>query len=246
MPSCRSISARSAISRGLLCAAIAVSASACAHKHASTKDVPEPHETGRLSLKDAPPAATTYKASPAPVKKVIRTVSADPAPRRKAPIATAPDPVPPAPATAPSAAPTQVLAPKAVVPVPAPAAKAAPQVTAPATPAPSQAETELAACGTRADCLKAFRAMVADPDQSWMAKTPTPEEYATGMRLFAYRALAKKLECRKLVQAVEEITMAEAMLAMYRNGVHAEQARRVGALNSVVKRELTEELKARC
>lgn len=225
--------------RGFVLVLAAVAVSACAHTHGSTKDARNDVVHERLSMKDTPAVA----AQPLPkAERVVYAPRKMAAERKVVAVRAAPAArvVVPAPKVV---APAAVSPPAAVTPRPQPVPS---QKAAPASPAPSQAESETAACGTRADCLATFRAMLADPNHAWMDKRPTPAEYATGMRLFAYRALSKKLECRRLVQAVEEITMAEAMLATYASGPHAEQARRVGALNGVVKRELMDELKARC
>lgn len=246
---------RHALRHGAIAAAI-LSLAGCAHQQASTKDDGWTAEVGHYSIKDTPPAAVVHQVSVRPVVHAPAEPKHHAKPRR---VSTAPakvEVVTPAPRKAPARK-IRPAAKSAMVAAPAGvASKAAPKVAAPmaqksagiaSKSRDNGKELEIAACGTRSDCLVKFRDMIADPEQSWMAKVPSPAEYATGMRLFAYRALIKRLECRKLVQALEEVTTAEQILTSGMiPGMHAEQAKRVGALNSVVKGELQVELKSRC
>jgi hypothetical protein len=50
--------------------------------------------------------------------------------------------------------------------------------------------------------------MVNDPKRDWVGQVQSPDVYAKGTRLFAYRALRKKLTCIELKRALDETTAA--------------------------------------
>ena len=222
----------------------------------------EPPEENYQSLKDQWTDRTTVAraddAEPEPVKVVYTfpppppaAVVVERAPRaHEAPLRSVRVPLEPA---QPSVTPTRreppslaISPPKVQTPPPVtlPVAPAPP----PPPPAPPQAltESDLTNCGQGTDCLAVLRAMIADPTQAWMVRAPTPEEFANGTRLFAYRALRPTLECGKLRFANAELDWA---IDTFRNGVEGVNAghrARVAALAEAVRGELAAEIKKRC
>ncbi len=120
-----------------------------------------------------------------------------------------------------------------------------PPAQPPAPPRPLS-ESDLTNCGPAADCLAVLRAMIADPTQSWMVRAPTPEEFANGTRLFAYRALKSTLECGKLRFANAELDWAIDTFKSGADSVEAVHRARVAALAEAVRGELAAEIKKRC
>jgi hypothetical protein len=101
-------------------------------------------------------------------------------------------------------------------------------------------------CGSNSECLRRLKALVDDPQRSWIGTPQSAAEYAQGIRLFAYRALKSQLACNELAAALAEIA---AQTAAYRQpvaGVSTEQARRVRMLSEEVARELKAERASRC
>ena len=154
-----------------------------------------------------------------------------------------------------------MLPPPAPTPKPAPIAKSkpagpdlaisAPPVQRPPVAAPKAlTEGELGndttRCGVGVDCLAMLREMVADPTQSWMMRAPTPMEFSNGTRLFAYRALRKRLDCGKLRFAGAEIDWALDTFSRDVEGMDAAQRARVAALAREVRAELEAEISQRC
>lgn len=88
--------------------------------------------------------------------------------------------------------------------------------------------------------------MVADPQQSWMARTPTLADFTNGTRLFAYRALRPTLDCGKLRFANAELDWAVDTFKGVVEGVDAEHRARVAALADAVRGEISGEIKKRC
>jgi hypothetical protein len=81
--------------------------------------------------------------------------------------------------------------------------------------------------------------MVGDPKRDWVGQPQSPEAYANGTRLFAYRALRKKLSCDELKRALEDMHTASSALQSPRH-------ERVRTLASAVSQELTAEQGKRC
>lgn len=111
---------------------------------------------------------------------------------------------------------------------------------------PSAPETEKTDCGTAAQCKSALKTMIDDPNRSWVGQQQSPHVYADGTRLFAYRVLRKKLNCRELTLAVDEIRTASKSLNGPVPGVTPEQVSRTRALNTQVEGELVKERAGRC
>ena len=70
--------------------------------------------------------------------------------------------------------------------------------------------------------------------------------YTDGTRLFAYRAVRTKLNCRELTAALAEIRTASKSLSGEMPGVSADQVSRTRALNGQVESELAKERGVRC
>ena len=81
--------------------------------------------------------------------------------------------------------------------------------------------------------------MVGDPKRDWVGQPQSPEAYANGTRLFAYRALRKKLSCGELKIALQDTTAAATLLQTPRY----ERAR---TLTTAVGHELKIEQDKRC
>jgi hypothetical protein len=81
--------------------------------------------------------------------------------------------------------------------------------------------------------------MVADPKRDWVGQPQSADGYADGTRLFAYRALRKKLTCSELKHALDETTAATALLQSVRY-------EKVRTLATAVSRELKAEHGKRC
>jgi hypothetical protein len=223
----------------------------------------EPPEENYQSLKDQWTDRTTVaregESEPEPVQVVYTfppkkpdaiIVEPTPAPRQtplrsaKVPL----QPVPSAPAPVRPKPPSLAISPPAVQTPPPVARPAAP--TTPATPAPplppALTEADLTNCGPGADCLAVLRAMLADPTQSWMVRAPTPEEFANGTRLFAYRALKSTLECGKLRFANAELDWAVDTFKSGAEKIDPAHRARVAALAEAVRAEIAAEIKRRC
>ena len=100
---------------------------------------------------------------------------------------------------------------------------------------PKEADT----CPTPEKCAAQLRKIINDPKRDWVGQVQPPDSYANGTRLFAYRALRKKLSCNELKRALEETNAAMPSL---------EPARytRLRALITDVARELRVEHGNRC
>jgi hypothetical protein len=91
-----------------------------------------------------------------------------------------------------------------------------------------------------------LKALISNPSRTWIGQSQPPVEYATGTRLFAYRALRNQLTCRQLRAALTEIAAADKTFRAPAPGVSAAQAKRVLTLNSEVEQELRAEQASRC
>jgi hypothetical protein len=101
-------------------------------------------------------------------------------------------------------------------------------------------------CDTSSDCLSRLRALVESEKREWIGRTVPPAEYATGVRLFAYRALRSRLTCKELGLALAEIDLATRTLHGPIAGVTTEQIGRTRILNAQIEGELRAERARRC
>src|SRR5262245_64300977 len=88
----------------------------------------------------------------------------------------------------------------------------APEPRQPTRPEPPRPEGSQLDCGSDAACLSQLKALIDDPERRWIGSPLPPAEYARGIRLFAYRALRKRLTCSELVIALAEIEAARTAL----------------------------------
>lgn len=102
------------------------------------------------------------------------------------------------------------------------------------------------ACEGEAECVAQLKALIDNPDRSWIGQPEPPADHATGTRLFAYRALQNKLTCEELSRAIEEIEAAAAAFTGKPTGIDARTTARVLALNASVETELRAERTRRC
>lgn len=116
----------------------------------------------------------------------------------------------------------------------------------PAAEASPPPEEEKGRCATAAECKTVLKTMIDNPDRSWVGQPQSPEAYANGTRLFAYRVLRQKLSCGELTRAVEEMRVASKSLGGSVPGVAPEQVSRTRALSTQVEGELAKERARRC
>ena len=101
------------------------------------------------------------------------------------------------------------------------------------------APPEADSCPTPEKCATQLKMLVSDPVRNWVGQPQSADAYANGTRLFAYRALKKKLSCEELRRALVETEAAGPSL----QGPRYEAARK---LMSDVRRELGAEKVRRC
>ena len=94
-------------------------------------------------------------------------------------------------------------------------------------------------CPTPEKCAAQLRVLVDDPVRDWVGQPQSADSYTNGTRLFAYRALRKKLTCSELKRALDETTAATAFLQPPRYD-------NVRALATTVAKELKAEQGKRC
>ncbi len=116
---------------------------------------------------------------------------------------------------------------------------------APEPPAPAPA-VEHESCGNPAQCRSALKKLVDSPKRGWVGQQQSPAAYTDGTRLFAYRALRTKLNCRELTAALTEVRAASKSLAGEVPGASPDQISRTRALNGQVESELAKERGVRC
>jgi hypothetical protein len=105
---------------------------------------------------------------------------------------------------------------------------------------------DMSGCGNSNACLSQLKALVDDPTHKWIGQALAPVDYASGVRLFAYRALRPKLTCQELTLGLTEIGAAATTFGRPVPGVTPENATRVRLLNSQVDNELRAERSRRC
>ena len=99
--------------------------------------------------------------------------------------------------------------------------------------------TSTEVCATAEQCAAELKRMVKDAKRDWIGQPQSPEAYANGTRLFAYRALRKTLTCNELKRGLEDINAARPSLEPARYA-------RAHALMTDVARELNSERGKRC
>lgn len=91
-----------------------------------------------------------------------------------------------------------------------------------------------------------LRHMVDDKSRSWIKESPTPEAYASGVRLFAYKTKKKELTCEELSRGKLEADTARTSLASLGSRLTPAQVARSAMLAGEVGRELQNESNRRC
>jgi hypothetical protein len=91
-----------------------------------------------------------------------------------------------------------------------------------------------------------LRHMVDDKSRSWVHEAPTPEAYASGVRLFAYKTKKKELSCDELKRGKLEADTARTSLASMGTRLTPAQISRSAMLAGEVGRELQNEINRRC
>lgn len=91
-----------------------------------------------------------------------------------------------------------------------------------------------------------LRHMMDDKSRSWVKESPTPEAYASGVRLFAYKSKKKELSCDELKRGKLEADTARTSLASVGSRLTPAQVSRSIMLAGEVGRELQKEFNRRC
>lgn len=91
-----------------------------------------------------------------------------------------------------------------------------------------------------------LRHMMNDRSRSWVHEAPTPEAYASGVRLFAYKSKKKELTCDELRRGKLEADTARTSLNSVGDRLTPAQVSRSVMLAGEVGRELEREINRRC
>lgn len=91
-----------------------------------------------------------------------------------------------------------------------------------------------------------LRNMVDDKSRGWVHEQPTPEAYASGVRLFAFKTKKKELTCDELKRGKLEADTARTSVASLGNRLTPAQVSRSVMLAGEVGRELQNEINRRC
>lgn len=88
--------------------------------------------------------------------------------------------------------------------------------------------------------------MMNDSSRSWVHETPTPQAYASGVRLFAFKQKKKELTCDELKRGKLEADTARSSLNSVGDRLTPAQISRSVMLAGEVGRELEREINRRC
>lgn len=91
-----------------------------------------------------------------------------------------------------------------------------------------------------------LKSMTTDATRAWIKEPASPEAYASGVRLFAFKAKKKELSCDELAHGRREAEAAGPALAGAGTRLTPAQAARGRMLASEVARELAGEFNRRC
>lgn len=91
-----------------------------------------------------------------------------------------------------------------------------------------------------------LRTMVDDKNRAWVNEAPTPEAYASGVRLFAFKTKKKELTCDELAVGKREADNARTAMKAPGNTLTHSQVARGAILATEVSRELAAEMGRRC
>ena len=115
-----------------------------------------------------------------------------------------------------------------------------------AAPPAARVQPDRSGCGSADQCRNMLKTMIDSPDRGWIGQRQSPDVYANGTRLFAYRALRKQLTCGELSLAVDELAAASRTLGGPVAGMSPDQVTRTRALCTQVEGELAREREGRC
>lgn len=91
-----------------------------------------------------------------------------------------------------------------------------------------------------------LRQLTGDSSRSWMKEAPTPEAYASGVRLFAMKSKKRELNCDELDRGRREADGAPSALRSASAKLTPAQISRGAMFATEVSRELTNEMGKRC
>lgn len=91
-----------------------------------------------------------------------------------------------------------------------------------------------------------LRQLTADTSRSWMKEAPTPEAYASGVRLFAMKTKKREMTCDELDRGRREADGAQTSLRSAGTRLTPAQVSRGSMFATEVGRELTNEMGKRC
>jgi hypothetical protein len=93
---------------------------------------------------------------------------------------------------------------------------------------------------------RTLRNFVDDQSRTWVKEPATPEAYASGVRLFAFKTKKKDLTCGELAHGRKEAEAADGALKSATSTLTPAQISRGKILAAQVARELKSEMKRRC
>jgi len=91
-----------------------------------------------------------------------------------------------------------------------------------------------------------LRQLQSDPSRGWMREQPSPESYASGVRLFAMKTKKHDLTCEELARGRQEAEQAPGALRSLGSRLTSAQVSRSQMLATEVGRELSNEFGRRC
>jgi len=92
-----------------------------------------------------------------------------------------------------------------------------------------------------------LKGMIADRERKWVREPATPQAYASGVRLFAFKGRKKDLSCEELAIGRREADAAQAVLkGAGAASLTPAQISRSTMLAAEVSREIAREMKRRC
>lgn len=113
-----------------------------------------------------------------------------------------------------------------------------------------QTRVGLACVDDSQECIRqrqaTLKSMLDDPSRSWVRESPTPEAYASGVRLFAYKTKKKELSCEELARGKLEADTARPSLNSAGSRLTHAQVARGAMLATEISRELQNEMSRRC
>lgn len=115
---------------------------------------------------------------------------------------------------------------------------------------PPDARAGLGCIDDSAECISrrqvTLRSMVDDKNRAWVNESATPEAYASGVRLFAFKQKKKELTCDELAVGKREADAAPASMKTAGSTLTHAQVARGAMLAKEVGRELQTEIARRC